>query len=91
MQTQEIRRWMVTNYKGDYMPAFVVEKDGRPELVVHGEDFTGMTKDEAWSVATKRNVGQVKRAEDAVERLRQELAEAEAHLARVKVALPYRL
>lgn len=89
MQT-EIRRWMATNYQGDYLPVFVVEKNGMPELVVHAEDFVGMTKDEAWSVATQRNVAQVKRAKEDVARLRKELADAEAHLSRVNVALPYR-
>ena len=52
--------------------------------------LVGMTKDEAWSVATKRNLAQVDRARADVERLRRELADAEAHLARVEVALPYR-
>lgn len=83
----EIRHWMTTNFKGDYVPAFVEQRDGSPNLVVHAHDFTGMTKAEAEATARARNVEQVSKAEADVERLRLALVAAEDHLARVRAIL----
>lgn len=83
----EIRHWTTTNYKGDFIPAFVEERDGSPDIVVNASDFIGMTKDEAQKVAAERNGRQIERARSEVARLRRDLADAEAHLARVEAIL----
>lgn len=83
----QVRQWMTTNYKGDYVPAYVEQRDGQPNIVVDAADFIGMSRDEAKAIAASRNAKQIERAEADVERLRSELAAAEAHLARVRSIL----
>lgn len=83
----EIRQWMTTNYKNDHVPAFVEQRDGQPNIVVHAADFVGMSRAEAETLAASRNAAQIERAVADVERLRAELAAAEAHLARVRAVL----
>lgn len=86
MQT-EIRHWTTTNYKGDFVPAFVDVSRGAPQIVVHAADFTAMTRAEAEAAARERNDGQVARAAADVARLENELEAARHHLARARAIL----
>lgn len=86
--TPEIKNWTTTNFKNDFIPAFVDTRDGKPNIVVLARDMIGMTQSEARAVAYNRNRDQVDAARVAVQRATAALDAAKKHLARVEAVLP---
>lgn len=85
---KDVRNWTTTNYKNDFLPAYIDTREGKPNIVVNASDMIGMTQSEAEAVAENRNRDQVFKAREAVEKAQAQLDEAKAHLARVEAIFP---